>query len=59
MPGVYGIGGWLDHTIVTSNGSTTARLHTWPDIVGTKIDPNDAGFDDSATFSDGSVFTGD
>ncbi|TGP50314.1 hypothetical protein EN873_24385 [bacterium M00.F.Ca.ET.230.01.1.1] len=59
MPGVYGIGGHLDHTVVTTSGCTSTRLHTWPDVVGTKIDPNDACFDDGTTFSDGSVFTGD
>ena len=38
-PKLFGIGGHVDHTVVTMNGATTMRLHTWPDKVGEKIQP--------------------
>ncbi|TCQ80263.1 hypothetical protein EDF68_103317 [Ochrobactrum sp. BH3] len=38
-PKLFGIGGHVDHTVVTMNGATTKRLHTWPDKVGEKIRP--------------------
>ncbi|MBZ9816936.1 hypothetical protein [Mesorhizobium sp. CA7] len=56
MPAIFGIGGHIDRTVVTADGATTTRLHTWPDAVGEKIDPMAAPFDDGALFSDGSAF---
>ncbi|WP_217568810.1 hypothetical protein [Mesorhizobium sp. GbtcB19] len=60
LPGVYGIGGHLDHTVVTASETSTTRLHTWADVVGHKIDPfADVGIithDDGSTFDDGSGY---
>lgn len=39
LPAIHGIGGHLDMTTVTASGASTRRLHTWPDVVGEKIDP--------------------
>jgi hypothetical protein len=38
-PHVYGIGGHVDWTAITPDGCVTERLHTWPDVVGEKIEP--------------------
>ena len=39
-PLVYGVGGHVDHTVVTADGATTERIHVWPeDRVGSKIEP--------------------
>lgn len=35
----YLIGGQCDFTLVTPDGAATATLRTWPDVVGTKINP--------------------
>jgi hypothetical protein len=58
LPEIYGIGGHVDLTIINADGATTTRLHTWPDVVGQKIDPLAAGttFSDGSTFSDGTTF---
>ena len=39
LPPIYGIGGRLDHTVVSADGCVTTRLHTWPDRIGEKIEP--------------------
>lgn len=40
LPSIHGIGGHVDHTIVRADGVTTERLHTWPNVVGEKIEPD-------------------
>jgi hypothetical protein len=39
LPDVYGIGGHVDLTVVRTDGVTTKRLRTWPDVLGEKIEP--------------------
>ncbi|MBU2483909.1 MAG: hypothetical protein KKG78_02400 [Alphaproteobacteria bacterium] len=39
LPPVHGIGGHIDHTVLTMDGGRTERIHTWPDVVGEKIRP--------------------
>lgn len=39
LPAIHGIGGHVDHTVVRADGVTVERLHTWPDVVGRKIEP--------------------
>lgn len=42
-PLVYGVGGHVDHTVVTADGVTIKRLHVWPeDQIGRKIEPHSA-----------------
>lgn len=38
-PPLFGIGGFVDHTIITAGGVTVNRLHTWEDEIGKPIDP--------------------
>ncbi|TAZ76556.1 hypothetical protein [Rhizobium ruizarguesonis] len=38
-PGCVVIGGRLDLTVITRDGATIERLHTWPDVIGKRIDP--------------------
>jgi hypothetical protein len=35
----YSVGGHIDLTIVRADGYDQRTLHTWPDVVGEKIDP--------------------
>lgn len=46
----YSVGGHIDLTVVRADGYEQRTLHTWPDVVGEKIDPFSA---DDLTFSDG------
>lgn len=46
----YSVGGHIDMTVIRADGYEQRVLHTWPDVVGEKIDPlRDVG----TTFSDG------
>lgn len=36
---IYNIGGHVDFTVLRADGVETRRLHTWPDVVGQKIEP--------------------
>jgi hypothetical protein len=39
-PLVYGVGGHVDHTVITAEGAITERIHEWPeDCIGSKIEP--------------------
>lgn len=39
LPPVYGIGGHVDHTVITREGIEITRLRTWDDRIGEPIDP--------------------
>lgn len=39
LPPVFGIGGRIDHTVVTTSQIVVECIHRWPDVIGTKIDP--------------------
>jgi hypothetical protein len=39
LPDVYGIGGHVDLTVIRPTGSSTKRIHTWPDVIGEPINP--------------------
>lgn len=39
---IYNIGGHVDFTVLRADGVETKRLHTWPDVVGKKIEPERA-----------------
>lgn len=36
---IYGIGGFVDHTVISREGVTVSKIHEWPDEIGKKIDP--------------------
>jgi hypothetical protein len=38
-PPLYGIGGFIEHTVVTAAGVTTTKIKEWPDEIGKAIDP--------------------
>lgn len=38
-PPLYGIGGFIEHTVVTASGVTTTKIKEWPDEIGKPIDP--------------------
>ncbi|WCK22958.1 hypothetical protein [Agrobacterium pusense] len=38
-PPLYGIGGFIEHTVVTAAGVTTTKIKEWPDEIGKPIDP--------------------
>jgi len=40
---IYNIGGHVDFTVLRADGVETKRLHTWPDVVGQKIEPGFVG----------------
>ncbi|PJI44167.1 hypothetical protein [Ciceribacter selenitireducens] len=55
----YSVGGHIDLTVVRADGYEQRTLHTWPDVVGEKIDPvsdEDLTFSDGTTFTDGTSF---
>lgn len=39
LPEIYGIGGFVDLTVISALGCTTETIHAWPDEIGKKIDP--------------------
>jgi hypothetical protein len=39
LPHLYGIGGHVDHVVVSATGNTVERIVEWPDVIGQKIDP--------------------
>lgn len=39
LPEHHGIGGQLDWTVITAEGAATLTIHTWPDVIGEKIQP--------------------
>lgn len=38
-PPLYGIGGFIEHTVVSAAGVTTTKIKEWPDEIGKPIDP--------------------
>lgn len=39
LPPIYGIGGFIDHTVIRKEGVVVNRIHTWNDEVGKTINP--------------------
>lgn len=55
-PPTHNIGAHVDLTVIRPEGITSKRLHTWPDIIGQKIDPFSVTHDDGSTFDDGTPY---
>jgi len=55
----YSVGGHIDMTVIRADGYEQRVLHTWPDVVGEKIDPFRevcTTHDDGTTFDDGTEY---
>lgn len=41
---MYGVGGFVAHTLIGAGSVTTEIIHIWPDVLGEPIDPTRKGF---------------